>query len=164
MHTIYLALGTNVGDKKVNIEKAIMLLKEKIHIYKKAPIYETKPWGYKTQDNFFNTALQAATNLPPQDLLLFIKIVEKKIGRIKRFKNGPREIDIDILFYDQLIYARKDLQIPHPRIAERDFVLQPLSDINPNLIHPVLQKSIQQLLGELSKLTLQSHVINKLNW
>ncbi len=151
MHTIYLALGANVGDKKANIEKAILLLEEKIHVLKIAPLYETKPWGYKMQDNFLNTALQAITDLSPQDLLLFIKKIEEKIGRIKRFKNGPREIDIDILFYDQLVYKSKDLQIPHPGITERDFVLQPLFYINPDFIHPVLQKSIRQLLQELSK-------------
>ncbi len=149
MHTIYVALGANIGNKKETIEKAITLLKEKVHVQKSAPIYETKPWGYIAQDNFLNTALKGTTKLSPQDLLVFIKNIEKKLGRIKRFKNGPREIDIDILFYDDIIHKNKDLQIPHPRIAERNFVLQPLQDINPELIHPMLQKSIRQLLQAL---------------
>lgn len=151
MHTIFLALGANSGDKKTNIQKAIILLKEKINIQKIAATYETKPWGHKAQDNFLNTALKATTTLNPQDLLTCVKIIEEKIGRVKRFTNGPREIDIDILFYDKLIYKNHTIEIPHPRIAERDFVLQPLGDIDPNFFHPVHKKTIQQLLQELTE-------------
>jgi len=149
-HTIFLALGANVGNKKENIELAVELLQQKITITKRAPIYETKPWGYTQQGNFLNSAMKGTTNLNPEELLQFAKEVEQKIGRVKRFQNGPREIDIDILFYDAAVIHETDLQIPHPRLTERDFVLQPLDDIDPNFIHPILRKTVRELLTTLS--------------
>lgn len=151
MHTIFLGLGANVGDKKANLLKAIELLREKVSDIVFAPIYETKPWGYKEQENFLNTALRGTTSLSLFKLLRFVKKVEKKVGRIKRFKWGPREIDIDILFYDNLIYKDDALEIPHPRLAERDFVLKPLIDLDPNLVHPVLKETVGKLYRELLK-------------
>lgn len=149
MSTIFLALGSNVGNKKACIEQAMDFLHERVTNIVQAQLYQTKPWGYENQENFLNTVLQGETNLTPQELLTFIKTIEQKVGRVQRFRNGPREIDIDILFYNDLIYQDKTLQIPHPRIAERDFVLQPLVDIAPNFIHPQLQKTMQQLLEAL---------------
>lgn len=150
LHTIFLGLGANVGDKKANIQKAIELLKEKVKDVIVAPIYETKPWGYEKQDNFLNTALKGNTFLSPSELFKFVKDIEKRVGRIKRFKWGPREIDIDILFYDKLIYKDDTLEIPHPRLHERDFVLKPLIDLDPNFVHPVLRKTIESLYKALS--------------
>lgn len=149
MHTIFLALGTNLGDKKAYITNALISLEKKIDIIKIAPICETLPVGFSEQDNFYNTALQATTYLSPNELLKFIKEVEKKLGRQKRFVNGPREIDIDIIFYDNKIIKNTKLSIPHPRMHERDFVLKPIADIAPKTIHPIFNKTVQQLLREL---------------
>ncbi|HEX8965684.1 MAG TPA: 2-amino-4-hydroxy-6-hydroxymethyldihydropteridine diphosphokinase [Patescibacteria group bacterium] len=148
MHTVYLALGANTGNKKENMAKAIALLGEKVRVVKKAPLYETKPWGYTEQENFLNSAILIETELSPKELLAFIKQVEEKVGRQKRFTNGPREIDIDILFYDDLIINTPSLTIPHALLHVRDFVLQPLCDIAPDFVHPILHKTIRQLLQE----------------
>lgn len=149
LHTIFLGLGANVGDKKANIKKAVELLKGKITNIIVAPIYETKPWGFKEQDNFLNTAIKGNTYLSPLELFKFVKDVEKKVGRVERFKWGPREIDIDILFYDNLVYKDSDLNIPHPYLHERDFVLKPLMDLDPDFVHPVLKKAISKLYKSL---------------
>lgn len=149
MHTVYLALGANVGDKQANIQKALVYLQRKFTELVCAPVCETKPWGYVEQENFLNTVVCGKTDLSLQELLHYVKSVEKRTGRIKRFTNGPREIDIDILFYDTLVYQDENLQIPHPRITERDFVLKPLVDLNLHLIHPVLHRTMRLLLEEL---------------
>ncbi|MES3004837.1 MAG: 2-amino-4-hydroxy-6-hydroxymethyldihydropteridine diphosphokinase [Patescibacteria group bacterium] len=144
-HTIFIALGSNTGDKLASIQLALRFLSEKVLITKNACVYRTKPWGYTDQDFFLNTALVGTTELSPEELLHFIKEVEVRVGRQKRFTNGPREIDIDILFYEDLILEGPDLQIPHPRLHERDFVLKPLLDIKPNFVHPKLQVSLLAL-------------------
>ena len=151
MNRIYLALGSNVGDKKKNIQQAITLLRKKVSNIKIASFYETKAVGYTEQDNFINTAIEGNTALTPEELLVFIKDVEKKVGRIKRFLNGPREIDIDILFYNNHLLKKDDLQIPHPRLHERDFVLKPLTDLDPMLYHPICKKTVSELLKDLPK-------------
>ena len=149
MHHIFLALGSNIGNRKQYIEEAILLLREKINDVMIAPFYETKPRYFEDQNNFLNTVLSGFTDLEPQELLQFTKTVQKKVGRVERFRNGPREIDIDILFYDNVVYKDEELEIPHPRLQERDFVLQPFSDINPDFSHPVLKKTIRELLDTL---------------
>ena len=149
MHQIFLALGSNVENRKQHIETAIVLLREKVHDITVAPLYETKPRYFENQHNFLNTVLSGFTDVEPQELLQFTKTVQKKVGRVERFRNGPREIDIDILFYDKVVYKDEELEIPHPGIQERDFVLQPFSDINPNFPHPVLKKTIRELLDTL---------------
>ena len=131
MHTIFLALGTNLGDREKNIKEALKLLKEKVIGMKLASIYESKPQGRINQSNFLNSALKGKTSLSPQELLHFVKGIERKMGRVDRGINGPREIDIDILFYDDIVLDTPDLKIPHPRISERDFVLRPLLDLAP---------------------------------
>lgn len=151
LHKVFLGLGANVGDKKANIKKAIELLKEKIANIAVASIYETKPWGYKEQDNFLNTAIKGNTRLSPSELFKFVKDIEKKLGRIKRFKWGPREIDIDVLFYNDKIYKDHNLEIPHSRLHERDFVLKPLMNLEPEFIHPIFKRTIKQLHSELPK-------------
>ena len=149
MHQIFLALGSNIGNRKQYIEEAILLLLEKINDVIIAPLYETKPLYFEDQNNFLNTVLSGFTDLEPQELLQFTKTVQEKVGRVERFRNGPREIDIDILFYDNVVYKDEVLEIPHPRIQERDFVLQPFSDIDPDFSHPVLKKTIRELLDTL---------------
>ena len=147
-NTIYLSLGTNLGNKKENIDKAIELLKQKINIINTSKTYETKPFGYKDQDNFNNLVLKATTILQPQELLFFTQFIEQQLGRKVTFRNGPRIIDIDILFYSDLVQDSNDLTIPHPNLQERDFILQPLSEIEPDLIHPILNKTIKELEKE----------------
>lgn len=149
-HVIFLGLGSNVGDKKRNINLAIKLLQEKIKDVNIAPMYESKPVGYKNQANFLNTALKGTTSLSPLELLNFIKEIEEKVGRIKRFRWGPREIDIDILFYGNLVYKDDKVEIPHPRLWERDFVLKPLTDLDPDFTHPGFKKTIEELYKNFS--------------
>ena len=117
----------------------------------RAKLYETTPMYYANQEKFINTVIRGVTDLSPRELLAFVKEVEKRVGRIKRFRNGPREIDIDILFYDDFVRKGKNFHIPHPRIQERKFVLEPFADIDPDFIHPVLKKTIRQLLKGLRK-------------
>jgi 2-amino-4-hydroxy-6-hydroxymethyldihydropteridine diphosphokinase len=149
MSKIFLALGSNIENRKQYVEKAILLLREKIHDVTIAPLFETKPQYFEDQNTFLNTVLSGSTDLELRELLQFTKTIEKKVGRVERFRNGPREIDIDILFYDNVVYKAEDLEIPHPRLQERDFVLLPFSDINADFFHPVLKKTIRELLDTL---------------
>jgi len=145
MNEVYLGLGSNVGDRLLNLNKAIELLSEKIQILKKSKIYVSKAVGYTDQPDFYNMVLYGKTDLSPEELFNFIKDVEKNAGRVYRFHWGPREIDIDILFYNDLVYKSDKLNIPHPRLHERDFVLLPLIELNPKLFHPVLNKRVSDL-------------------
>ena len=157
-HTIILALGSNVGDMEKNIRSARFFLEEKITEIRQASLYETKPWGYANQKNFLNTVLCGITDLHPQELLSFTKSIEQKVGRIKRFQNGPREIDIDIIFYDDRHFSSDTLVIPHPRMSLRDFVLVPMIELNAEFIHPKYNKTVKQLYQELDPL---EHVVIK---
>ncbi|MGC9080137.1 2-amino-4-hydroxy-6-hydroxymethyldihydropteridine diphosphokinase [Sulfurihydrogenibium sp.] len=145
MNKVFLGLGSNVGDREKNLKEAINLLSEKINIIKLSKIYETKPVGVENQPDFLNMAVFGETILDPVNLFSFVKEVEKKVGRVERYRWGPREIDIDILFFNDLVLELEYLQIPHPRIHERDFVLKPLMDLDPDFVHPVLKKSVREL-------------------
>ena len=149
MVTVYLALGSNVGSPEKNIEQAIDLLHTKLVDLSEAPKYITKAVDYTKQPNFINTALRAKTNLTPEELLKFIDEIENKIGRIKRFRWGPREIDVDIIFYGNKIYKTAALSIPHPRFHERDFVLKPLVDLDRSHVDPLSLKTVEELLDKL---------------
>ncbi len=151
MTKVFLGLGSNIGKKEENIYKAVDLLSEKIKNLKMSKFYISKAVGYKNQPDFINAAVKGFTDLSPHELLYYIKSVEKNLGRIYRFHWGPREIDIDILFYGELILENKNLIIPHPRLHERDFVLLPLMDLEPNFIHPVFKKSIRDLYQDLKE-------------
>jgi len=153
MSNVYLGLGTNLGDRKQNISKAIEAISLKMSISKQSSLYETTAWGYTDQPDFLNQVIQVETNLSPLRLLNFLKNTEVELGRVKNFPYGPRLIDIDILFYDDLIKTTSRLQIPHPRIPERAFVLVPLNEIAPGFVHPVLKKTIAELLAELPNKT-----------
>src|SRR2546426_525753 len=133
---VYLGLGSNLGDREANIRSAIALLSQHLAIVKAAPIYETEPLGYADQPSFLNTACLVSTELSPEELLRLAKNIEKEIGRTPSFLNGPREIDIDILMYGDLVLDIPGLSIPHLRIAERAFVLVPLAEIAPGVVHP----------------------------
>jgi 2-amino-4-hydroxy-6-hydroxymethyldihydropteridine diphosphokinase len=145
-HIVYLALGSNMGDRLGNLKQAIASLPPQMTVRKKSKVYETPPWGYEDQPKFLNQILKVETYLEPLPLLRHLKRLEIALGRKATFRNGPRLIDIDILFYDDLILETPDLILPHPRLHERGFVLLPLMDIAPDLVHPVKQKSIRELM------------------
>src|SRR5579872_3463520 len=147
-HTIYLALGSNLGDRRGNLAAAMQRLREIMQIVTVSSVYDTEPVGYTEQPRFLNMVLRGQTTLPPQELLRAVKQIEKALGRQATFRNGPRPIDIDIIFYDDLHIEQDDLTIPHPRMAERAFVLVPLAEIAPERIEPVSGKSARQLLAE----------------
>jgi 2-amino-4-hydroxy-6-hydroxymethyldihydropteridine diphosphokinase len=147
-HTVYIALGTNLGDRLTILHTAISSLLPEINVLAESHVYETPPWGYEDQPTFLNMVIKAETNLEPEPLLTYLKQLEVELGREQNFRWGPRLIDLDILFYDDLVINTPPLIIPHPRLYERAFVLVPLVDVAPELIHPVLQRSVSQLLGE----------------
>ncbi|MCL4137650.1 UNVERIFIED_CONTAM: hypothetical protein GTU68_003141, partial [Idotea baltica] len=141
---IFFALGSNVNNREEFIISAIFNLKSICTINNISNIYESKAWGNTNQGPFLNFCIEASTLLTPDELLKAIKEIEVKIGRKKREHWGPREIDIDILFYNNEIIEKEDLTIPHPYISERSFFLKPLAEINSNFIHPKLKKTIKE--------------------
>lgn len=146
MTTVYLALGSNVGDSQQHIADAITRLCAKLQRVETAPLYTSKAVGYTDQPDFVNTVIRADTELTIYELLKFVQSVEKKVGRIARFRWGPREIDIDIILYGEVIHETLELTIPHARFRERDFVLRPLCDLNPQALDPVTHQTAAQLL------------------
>jgi len=149
MAKVFFGLGSNIGDKKQNLHKALDLLKEKCVIKKVSSFYKSAPMYYEDQDWFVNAAAEVDTHLSPQELMSFLEKTEKKMGRVRHMKNGPRLIDLDILFYDDLITEAKEHTIPHPKLRERSFVLVPLAEIAPEFIDPLTKKTIEELLMEL---------------
>lgn len=143
---IYLSLGTNLGDRRENLRLAHKALPPVIQVVASSSIYETDPWGYPDQPAFLNQVVQIETRLPPPALLVTLKDLERILGRRPTFRYGPRLIDLDILFYGNLVIDTPMLTIPHSRLAERAFVLVPMVEIAPDLIHPVLGLTMQQLL------------------
>lgn len=158
--TIFLGLGSNLGDRQANLLAAAQSLPPKITLTASSPIYETEPWGYLEQAKFLNQVLQANTSLSPLELLTYLKAIEKEIGRTPTFKNGPREIDIDILLYDDVILESPDLTIPHPRLHQRAFMLIPMNDLAEDLIHPVHLKTIRHLLADIDTAGINTYVPN----
>ncbi|MEJ2706604.1 MAG: 2-amino-4-hydroxy-6-hydroxymethyldihydropteridine diphosphokinase [Anaerolineales bacterium] len=142
---IFIALGTNMGDRQANLQAAIHAMRPAVTILDRSPVYETPPWGYEQQPEFLNQVVKGYTELPPLDLLTFLKDIERQMGRQKTIRYGPRLIDLDILLYDDLVMDNPKLVIPHPRLAERAFVLVPLADLAPDLRHPVLGQTIKAL-------------------
>jgi 2-amino-4-hydroxy-6-hydroxymethyldihydropteridine diphosphokinase len=152
MSVAYIGIGSNVGKRKENCYRALILLKQKgIKITKMSSFHETEPWGYKNQPSFLNMVIEAETKLGARDLLETLQQIEKKLGREKSFKWGPRTIDLDILLFDNMTVQENDLMIPHPLMHKREFVLKPLCEITPALRHPVLKVSVQKLLEQLHR-------------
>ena len=149
-HLVYLAMGTNLGDRHNNLKEALQLLADKVEITAVSRLYETAPAYVLDQPTFFNIAIKGRTILSPTDLLTYLKDLETKIGREKTVRYGPRKIDLDILFYDDwVVNIPPYLHIPHPRMIERAFVLRPLADIAPDFVHPILKQTVSELLAEL---------------
>ena len=147
---IYLGLGSNIGDRKHHITSALTLLSYQVSICGISSIYETEPWGNKEQPMFLNCVCGVRSRLGPSKLLEIILQTESNIGRTRSYKNAPRIIDIDILFYGDRIISEPELNIPHPSLHERAFVLIPLVEIAKDLVHPIIGKTSKQLLSELS--------------
>ena len=146
-HNVYLALGSNLGNRAANLKAAIDALSPQMDLKAKSKVYETPPWGHTDQEKFLNQVLKVKTYVEPEALLKHLKRLEVALGRVPSFQNGPRLIDMDILFYDDLVFESPVLTIPHPRVHERGFVLLPMMDIAPDFVHPVKQKTIQELIA-----------------
>ena len=142
-HIGFIALGTNIGDRLANINKAIESLSFEVNIIDRSNIYETPPWGYLEQPMFLNQVVEVRTSLSPLALLDYLKEIESNMGRLPNILNGPRLIDLDIIFFDDLVIKTRKLTIPHPRLEGRAFVLVPLADLAPDYRHPYLGKSVK---------------------
>jgi len=142
----YLITGTNLGDRQANLQQARVEIEQNIgSILNCSSVYETEPWGVTDQPGFYNQVLKVATSLDPLQLLTATLAIEKAMGRVRAERYGARIIDIDILFFDDLVIDTDQLTIPHPRIIERNFVLAPLTEIAHDLVHPLLHQTISEI-------------------
>lgn len=155
MAVVYLGLGSNLGSRCANLRAAVAALPPAVNVLAESSIYETPPWGVTNQPAFLNMALRGETNLSPQALLRALKQLESRLGRVPSIRYGPRLIDLDILFYDDLVLVSPELTIPHPRLHERAFVLVPLAEIAADLVHPGLHKTIRALLATVDQSGIQ---------
>jgi 2-amino-4-hydroxy-6-hydroxymethyldihydropteridine diphosphokinase len=147
-HTVYLSLGSNLGDRAAHIERALVRLgDERVRIVRRSSFYQTEPVEFIEQGWFLNIAVEAETELMPRQLLRVIRGVERELGRKRIVKSGPRTIDIDILLFGANIVNAAELEIPHPRMTERRFVLVPMVEIAPSLRHPALRSTMTELLA-----------------
>jgi len=146
MSIVHIGIGSNLANRQENCLEAIKRLEQHgVSVLKQSSLIETDPWGVADQPRFINLVIEAETDLGPEELLLLLKSIESSMGREKTSHWGPRVIDLDILFYDDRIIDSADLQIPHPHLQERDFVLIPLREIAPEKIHPLLGKKVSEL-------------------
>ncbi len=154
---VYLGIGSNLGDRSLNIKEAVRLICELDHIslVGQSPVIETSPYGFVEQPDFLNQVIAIDTTLTPSEVLKECRIIEKELQRKKVIKWGPRTIDIDILFYSDLIFKDSELEIPHPDLHNRLFVLSSMLELDPEFRHPVLGKSIQEIYNKLKESKIQ---------
>lgn len=145
---LFLGLGTNLGERMVNLAQALSLLPPAVTVLRCSPVYETPPWGITDQPAFLNMVCEVESGLQPPALLDRLKFLEEKMGREKTVRYGPRLIDLDILFYADQVYKDDRLEIPHPRLSERAFVLAPLADLAPDFKHPVTHQTVRAMLAQ----------------
>ncbi len=152
-HTAYISVGSNMGDKMENCTRGIagLGMSDACSVVASSPFYRTEPVDYTDQDWFVNAVVKIETRLEPARLLKEIQSVERTAGRIRPVRFGPRILDMDILLYDDLAVHEADLEIPHPRMHKRRFVLQPICDIDPSVVHPLLKSDMRSLLSNLKK-------------
>ncbi len=150
MAIAHISIGSNLGNREENCLTAIRLLSDAgITLRRQSSMYETEPWGVEGQPRFINMAIEIQTDQTPMELLHSLKEIEKNLGRTETPRWGPRTIDLDILFYEDVVIEADALKIPHPHMNEREFVLKPLAEIAPEKVHPVLKKTVRELLSEL---------------
>lgn len=151
MSKVWIALGSNMGDGRKNLDEAVENMnKNGVKVEKISTYIETEPYGYTEQDNFVNAVCIAETELSPRELLKTLLAIELEMGRVRLIRWGPRIIDLDILFYEDLIIDEEDLKVPHIEIQKRSFVLEPMDKISPEKVHPVFKKTVHELLLELN--------------
>lgn len=150
----YIGVGSNINEPTLNIKKALSLAIRggEVEILKSSSLYETSPWGLREQPNFINAVWSVKTTLTPVQLFLYLKKIEVLMGRKKVERYGPRIIDLDVLFYDDLVYQDANLTIPHPKLAERSFVIFPMAELAPNFVHPLLGVTMEKLKVQLKEL------------
>jgi 2-amino-4-hydroxy-6-hydroxymethyldihydropteridine diphosphokinase len=148
MPTVFIGLGTNLGKRRRNLAAARRMLGPELRLTAESTVIETAPWGYPDQPDFLNQVVRAETGLDPAAVLSALQSIEARLGRTPTFRYGPRLIDLDLLYYDDLVLDEPGLTIPHPRLHERDFVLRPLVEIAPDWVHPVLGMTQLELLGD----------------
>ena len=154
--SVIIALGSNIGNFKINFHNAIELISKFGQIKSVGNIYVSKPYGLKEQNNFFNTAIEILTTCQPMELMLKLQNIEKKLIKNKKIPNGPRKIDLDIIFFGSKVVKNSQIQIPHPRVMDRDFVLKPICDFKPFYRHPLAKLTLKEALESLG-----SHYIIK---
>lgn len=156
MKTVYLSLGSNIGDRDTHLARALeRLASEDLRVIRTSSLYETEPRDFPNQPWFLNQVVEVETSLFPKQLLERLQKIERSLGRIPSLPKGPRSIDIDILLYGNAIVSTPTLEIPHPRLADRRFVLEPLAELAPDLRHPRTRQTVREMLGAVSNQKVQ---------
>jgi 2-amino-4-hydroxy-6-hydroxymethyldihydropteridine diphosphokinase len=152
MNKVYIAFGSNIGDRYKAVDDALAMVEQKgMKITNKSKVYETEPYGYTDQPPFINGAIEVETELNCRQVLETLLGIESDIGRVRQIRWGPRIIDLDILLFNEEIYDEEDLKVPHPDMQNRAFVLNPLADICPDYVHPILKRTVLELKSELKE-------------